>query len=408
MLSGYLIWMSKRGKQDDHYQTSENFQSEIINALRQVSKQTPKLTNNLVEGVTQLIPSLLEHPEQVEVTIWLLQLPDGLWSWSYSKVFIPNLEHDLTLMQKFAGGNKNLTFKLTSNPEWYQILGEIGDFWRSDDTPNIEYYKPLADLFEKLEDQPKLAALFSHIAYGKGEVNKRIFSKIPSKDGWHSKVYGVKVERKVTFLDILFLVLLEKFEIGEEISMRVGVAVAILLVTFSGGLAIGRVTAPASQNTENEESSSSQSHNLNPTTEGGQVDSPNQNLGSNNNSISSNVLLTNKLLETAFNNFDDTKQVIKSMIDKIAQDESTQQDKVILAIKKILSDESLQYSSVILNQEVSRNEEEKKWIEAIYLYQKSKNEKDGISQINIVGYLIEGDLTDVHLKKDIKKELKQN
>lgn len=246
-LSDYLIWMSKRGKQDDHYQTSENFQSEIINALRQVSNQTPRLIENLVEGVENLIPSLLENPEQVEVTVWLLQLPNGLWSWSYSKVFIPDyLEHDLNLMPKFARGNKNLTFKLTSHPEWNQILGELSIFWKNTSISKIERYQPLADLFEKLKDSPKLAAFFSHVAYGKGEVPKRIFSQIPSTDGWHSNVYGVRVERKVTFLEVLFLVLLQEFEIG-EISMRVGVAVAILLVFtglgFGGGLAIGRATA---------------------------------------------------------------------------------------------------------------------------------------------------------------------
>jgi hypothetical protein len=149
-------------------------------------------------------------------------------------------------MPKFARGNKNLTFKLTSHPEWQKNLGELSIFWKNTSISKIERYQPLADLFEKLEDQPKLAAFFSHVAYGKGEVPKRIFSQIPSTDGWHSNVYGVRVERKVTFLEVLFLVLLQEFEIG-EISMRVGVAVAILLVFtglgFGGGLAIGRATA---------------------------------------------------------------------------------------------------------------------------------------------------------------------
>ncbi|WRH67831.1 MAG: hypothetical protein RSE13_05785 [Planktothrix sp. GU0601_MAG3] len=262
--------MSKRGKQDDHYQTSENFQIEIGKALTQLSKHTPNLIliNNLVEGVTRLIPSLLENPEQVEVAVRLLRLPDGLWSWSYSKVFIPDyLDHDLKLMQKFASVEKNLTFKLTSHDEWYKILGEISNFWKNSSVPKLEYYKPLADLFEKLEDQPKLAAFFSHIAYGRGKVSKRMFSQLASRDGWHSNVYGVQVERKVTFLDLLFLLLLKDFEIRGSY-MRVGVALAILLVTFSGGLAIGRVTAFKSEYSNlTGETNSSPTSSATPTTE---------------------------------------------------------------------------------------------------------------------------------------------
>lgn len=406
-LSDYLIWMSKRGKQDDHYQTSENFQTEIRNALRPVSNQTPRLIENLVEGVENLIPSLLENPEQVEVAIWLLQLPNGLWSWSYSKVFIPDyLDHDLNLMPKFARGNKNLTFKLTSHPEWQKILGELSIFWKSRSASKIERYQPLADLFEHLEEPPELAALFSHVAYGRGEVSKGIFSRLPIQDGWDSKVYGVEVKRKVTLFQLFFLALLQKIEIG-EISMRVGVAVAILLVFtglgFGGGLAIGRATAPAYQNTKNKEYSPSQSYNPNQEDERYQVNSTKQDLGSTNNSISSNVLTNYDDLETAFDKFVDTKQVINSIINEIIGEKSTKQKDVISAIKETLNDDSLEYADVISNSIVSRNEKEKKWIEAIYLYQQSKKEK--YPSINIVGYLIEGGTTNDYLKEDIKKNL---
>jgi hypothetical protein len=406
-LSDYLIWMSKRGKQDDHYQTSENFQTEIRNALRPVSNQTPRLIENLVEGVENLIPSLLENPEQVEVAIWLLQLPNGLWSWSYSKVFIPDyLDHDLNLMPKFARGNKNLTFKLTSHPEWQKILGELSIFWKSRSASKIERYQPLADLFEHLEEPPELAALFSHVAYGRGEVSKGIFSRLPIQDGWDSKVYGVEVKRKVTLFQLFFLALLQKIEIG-EISMRVGVAVAILLVFtglgFGGGLAIGRATAPAYQNTKNKEYSPSQSYNPNQEDERYQVNSTKQDLGSTNNSISSNVLTNYDDLETAFDKFVDTKQVINSIINEIIEEKSTKQKDVISAIKETLNDDSLEYADVISNSIVSRNEKEKKWIEAIYLYQQSKKEK--YPSINIVGYLIEGGTTNDYLKEDIKKNL---
>ena len=406
-LSDYLIWMSKRGKQDDHYQTSENFQTEIRNALRPVFNQTPRLIENLVEGVENLIPSLLENPEQVEVAIWLLQLPNGLWSWSYSKVFIPDyLDHDLNLMPKFARGNKNLTFKLTSHPEWQKILGELSIFWKSRSASKIERYQPLADLFEHLEEPPELAALFSHVAYGRGEVSKGIFSRLPIQDGWDSKVYGVEVKRKVTLFQLFFLALLQKIEIG-EISMRVGVAVAILLVFtglgFGGGLAIGRATAPAYQNTKNKEYSPSQSYNPNQEDERYQVNSTKQDLGSTNNSISSNVLTNYDDLETAFDKFVDTKQVINSIINEIIEEKSTKQKDVISAIKETLNDDSLEYADVISNSIVSRNEKEKKWIEAIYLYQQSKKEK--YPSINIVGYLIEGGTTNDYLKEDIKKNL---
>lgn len=370
-LSDYLIWMSKRGKQDDHYQTSENFQSEIINALRQVSNQTPRLIENLVEGVENLIPSLLENPEQVEVTVWLLQLPNGLWSWSYSKVFIPDyLEHDLNLMPKFARGNKNLTFKLTSHPEWNQILGELSIFWKNTSISKIERYQPLADLFEKLKDSPKLAAFFSHVAYGKGEVPKRIFSQIPSTDGWHSNVYGVRVERKVTFLEVLFLVLLQEFEIG-EISMRVGVAVAILLVFtglgFGGGLAIGRATADKQPEKITDRASiafTPQPSDVPDETE----------ISKKPFSPSTPQAIEPEIDKTTLNNavkeFDSkTKSAIQDIIknaEKSGNNSAKQQ------IMQILGLRDLPYDSITKN-EISTKQT---WVEAIYTYQKNNSFQD--------------------------------
>jgi hypothetical protein len=349
-LSDYLIWMSKRGKQDDHYQTSENFQSEIINALRQVSNQTPRLIENLVEGVENLIPSLLENPEQVEVAAWLLQLPNGLWSWSYSKVFIPELENDLNLMRPVKGKN-NLPFKLTSHPEWQKILRELSIFWENPSALKREHYQPLADLFEKLEDQPKLAALFSHIAYGKGEVSKRIFSRLASGDGWHSNVYGVRVERKVTFVEVLFLALKQEFEIG-GIDMRVGVALAILLVFtglgFGTGLTVGLVTASKPESSNETKSS--------PTPSATPITKPE---------------INQAILDNAVNEFDNKTKVAIEYLIKNADGSVNEQYKQ--KIMKILGlPNSTSYDSIKNND----SEIKQTWVKAIYSYQEKNTFKD--------------------------------
>jgi hypothetical protein len=360
MLSGYLIWMSKRGKQDDHYQTSENFQTEIRKTLTQLPNQTPNLINNLIEGVENLIPTLLEHPEQVEVAVWLLKLPNGLWSWSYSKVFIPDyLDHDLKFLQKFAGRNENLTFKLDSHCEWNQILREICYFRRSDDTPKNKHYKPLADLFEKLEDQPKLAALFSHIAYGKGEVSKRIFSRLASGDGWRSNVYGVLVERKVTFVEVLFLALLEEFEIGGN-PMRVGVALAILLVTFSGGLAIGRATADKQPETPQPSTTSKPSDGSDQKTiQGNSPKSPTPS------ATQSNKPPAGFDEANAVTEFDQRTKVAIEDIIKKAEDSGNNLAKQ--QIMQILGLTPLTYDSI------KDTKLKTKWVEAIYNYQKNNS-----------------------------------
>ncbi|WP_313708103.1 hypothetical protein [Planktothrix agardhii] len=406
-LSDYLIWMSKRGKQDDHYQTSENFQSEIINTLRQVSNQTPRLINNLVEGVKSLIPTLLEQPDQVEVAVWLLQLPTGLWSWSYSKVFIPDyLEHDLNLMPKFARGNKNLTFKLTSHPEWQKNLGELSIFWKNTSISKIERYQPLADLFEKLEDQPKLAAFFSHVVYGKGEVPKRIFSQIPSTDGWHSNVYGVKVERKVTFLEVLFLVLVQEFEIG-EISMRVGVAVAILLVFtglgFGGGLAVGssfgkktdtHKQTPPPILTDNTQDSTSragepefQKPSSQPLTYGDYQ-----------------TQIPQEKKQEALDEFPGSIQVLQDMIKEIKDSSIYSEEEIVKGVKKSLTEnttlnsDSLDYSEA--KKTVKANQKAKEiWIDAIYQYQKNNNLPQQ------VGYILSPGATIKKLKEDVETNL---
>ncbi|CAD5989296.1 hypothetical protein PCC9214_05533 [Planktothrix tepida] len=251
MLSDYLIWMSKRGKQDDHYQTSENFQTEIINALRQVSNQTPRLINNLVEGVKILIPSLLEHPEQVEVAVWLLQLPNGLWKKYYDEKFIPELERDLKLMLRTKGKN-NLSFEHNIHPRWKPILEQLSIFWKNDYTPKIEYYKPLADLFQKLEKPPELAAFFSYVAYGKGKISKKIISNLPKQNGGNPNFYGIQLKRKVTKREKLFLAfkktLLINIKCG-EFPMQVPVwSVLVILFIFTGlgfraGLTVGLAKA---------------------------------------------------------------------------------------------------------------------------------------------------------------------
>ena len=390
MLSGYLIWMSKRGKQDDHYQTSENFQTEIINALRQVYNQTPRLIENLVEGVENLIPSLLENPEQVEFAVWLLQLPTGLWSWSYSKVFIPNLEHDLKLMQKFSGREKSLTFKLSSHDEWNKILGEISIFWKNPSAPKRENYKPLADLFEKLEDRPKLAALFSHIAYGKGEVPKRIFSKLESKKGWLSNVYGVQVERKVTFLEILFLVLLKEFKIRGSY-MRIGVALVILLVTFSGGLAIGRATADKNEKPTIQASTDPTSD---PSYPPYKTDLP---------KISpapstpqpTEPQIDKKVLDNAVKEFDKRTKVAIEDIIKNAGGSSNNSAKQ--QIMQILGLTNLTYDFITKNDVKTRQT----WVKAIYTYQK-KNSSQG-NPLTSDGIIDKGGET----AKKIEAELKQ-
>jgi hypothetical protein len=376
-LSDYLIWMSKRGKQDDHYQTSENFQSEIINALRQVSNQTPRLIENLVEGVENLIPSLLENPEQVEVAAWLLQLPNGLWSWSYSKVFIPELENDLNLMRPVKGKN-NLPFKLTSHPEWQKILRELSIFWENPSALKREHYQPLADLFEKLEDQPKLAALFSHIAYGKGEVSKRIFSRLASGDGWHSNVYGVRVERKVTFVEVLFLALKQEFEIG-GIDMRVGVALAILLVFtglgFGTGLTVGLVTAnnsTASQSDNSEDTKKTPVPSSSPTN-------------------------TNKInpqdLTRGVEKFEQTKLAIQDIIDNFDPNKKQLTENKIMKILKLNSN----YSSI--DKIDTKIKEDKEYlVTAIYNYQQAIQ---GNHQPN--GIIEKGDETANKIQEELKK-----
>ncbi|WRH67833.1 MAG: hypothetical protein RSE13_05795 [Planktothrix sp. GU0601_MAG3] len=353
--------MSKQGKQDDRYQTSENFQIEIGKALTQLYKHTPNLIliNNLVEGVTRLIPSLLKHPEQVEVAVWLLKLPNGLWSWSYSKFFIPNLEHYLISMPNFARGDKKATYKLTSHDEWNQILEKISYFWKKDAPPKLEDYKPLADLFEKLEKPPKLAALFSHIAYGKGEVPKQIFSKLANRDGWYCDVYGVNVEGKVTFLELLFLLLLKKFEIG-GIDMRVGVALAILLVTFSGGLAIGRVTADKQPETPQPSTTSKPSDGSDQKTiQGNSPKSPTPS------ATQSNKPPADFDEANAVTEFDQRTKVAIEDIIKKAEDSGNNLAKQ--QIMQILGLTPLTYDSI------KDTKLKTKWVEAIYNYQKNNS-----------------------------------
>jgi hypothetical protein len=309
-------------------------------------------------------------------------------------------------MPKFARGNKNLTFKLTSHPEWNQILGELSIFWKNTSISKIERYQPLADLFEKLENSPKLAAFFSHVAYGKGEVPKRIFSQIPSTDGWHSNVYGVKVERKVTFLEVLFLVLVQEFEIG-EISMRVGVAVAILLVFtglgFGGGLAVGssfgkktdtHKQTPPPILTDNTQDSTSragepefQKPSSQPLTYGDYQ-----------------TQIPQEKKQEALDEFPGSIQVLQDMIKEIKDSSIYSEEEIVKGVKKSLTEnttlnsDSLDYSEA--KKTVKANQKAKEiWIDAIYQYQKNNNLPQQ------VGYILSPGATIKKLKEDVETNL---
>ncbi|PSB54132.1 hypothetical protein C7B67_00225 [filamentous cyanobacterium Phorm 6] len=234
-LPEFLDWMQQRGKQEDHYQVSEVFQSEVNNFFTQMAGQPSYILSRINQGVMLIIPRIIQHPELLNPTFWLLSAPSGIWRKSYYQFISPNIKDQLSLVSKWGNTLPNVTKtqnsqpSITDDPQWKQLFNQLRVYWQNRPYPPDDKYLPLAELFSGL-DEAEMAAFFYQVSLGC--VPKKIFSQL-KQEGWKPNVpvYGLKIKKQVGLAEYLLVSLIE---IGGK-NVPLAIVFILLILTFMGG-----------------------------------------------------------------------------------------------------------------------------------------------------------------------------
>jgi len=386
-LPEFLSWMQKRGKQEDHYQVSETFQSEIKSSISGIAGNAQNFTLKITQGVKLIIPRLIEQPELLENVVWLLSFPSGLWKHIYSQQVVRDIDHDLSLMNPKVRQLPNLHSKIIHHEKWEKLANDVKVYWQDRYYPHQTQYQALAELFDKLES-PKIAAFFYQIGYG--EVPKRIFAEV-SNGGRNSNVYGLTLKKQVSFPESLLFLLME---LG-GIFVPLVIVVPLILLTFMVGLLGGKALfekTPYSLETNQSTTTSDNS----------KGDSfPAQTATQSPKDRTTNIVdpIPQYIEEEALKKFAETSRVMnKEVVNELVQ-EGLDKQQIISELKLLFQDTDLDYADAIKGGK-AKETTKKEWINAIYQYQ-SKNPEKTLP----AGYMLSEKSTVQELRKYLKKKL---
>lgn len=396
-LPEFLDWMQQRGKQEDHYQVSEVFQSEISNFFTQNPGQLSYILSKVNQGVVLIVPRIIQHSELLNPTVWLLNSPSGIWRKLYYQFLSQNIKNELTLMNPRVANPKNATRtenpqpSITDDDRWKILFNELKVYWQNRSCPPDEKYLPLAELFSGLEET-EIAASFYQVSLGC--VPKKIFSQL-NREGWKSNVfvYGLIIKKQVGVAEFLLVSLIK---IGLK-KMPVALVIILLILTFIGGFwsggalngskKPGQIPTPYSDNSQQSDRQAFPNNERDGYSEKSvqKVTIPPE---SNPNSSSSEIKPEYKegMKESRFQKtLDSIDRIVKDV--RLKKPEKSEQD-ILIALNEVLGVRDLNYDG-------AKNydyQEQIKLVKAIHLYQK----KFGTQ----LGYIDDG-------TKDTKRTLKQ-
>ena len=402
-LPEFLDWMQQRGKQEDHYQVSEVFQSEISNFFTQNAGSSQYILRKVFEGVMLIIPRIIQHSELLKPTVWLLNSPSGIWRKLYYQFVSQNIKNELTLMNPRVANPKNATRtensqpSITDDPQWKQLFNQLRVYWQNPRCPPDDKYLPLAELFSGL-DESEMAAFFYQVSLGC--VPKKIFSQL-NRERWNSNVfvYGLRIEKQVGVAEFLFVSLIK---IGLK-KMPIALVFILLILTFMGGFVSGSALngskKPGDTITSDSKNSqqSDRSENPNNKREGNfRQDaqttkiSP-RNLDSNGSQIDPEYQegMNEKIFKTTIDSIDKiVTDILKKKPEKFEED-------VLKALREVLDVGDLDYEGA---KNYDNRQEQIKLVKAIHSYQGRKFNKP-------LGYINDKQKTFNALKQDIESRL---
>ncbi|MEK0190958.1 hypothetical protein [Microcoleus anatoxicus] len=394
-LPEFLDWMQQRGKQEDHYQVSELFQSEVNNFFAQMAGQPSYILSRINQGFMLIIPRIIQHPELLNPTVWLLSAPSGIWRKLYYQLVQKDIKNELILMSKRVNTSQNAIrtqnslSSITDDPQWKKLFHELRVYWQNPSYPHDEKYLPLAELFGGL-DEAEMAVFFYQVSLGC--VPKKIFYRLKQK-GWKPNlpVYGLKIKKQVGLAESLLVSLIE---IG-GINVPLAIVFVLLILTFIGGFwsggalnsskKPGETTKSDSKNVQQSEQYPNIERDSNSEKSVQKVTIPPE---SNPNSSEIKPEYKEGMKEKRF-------QKTLDSIDQIVKDVSQKQGKsekdILRTLNEVLGFPELDYEKAKYESDL---QEQIKLVEAIYLYQK----KFGTQ----LGYIDDGTK---ETKKSLKKEI---
>ena len=242
----FLKWLAKSKKSETYYNVSQNLQKEILEEVPKFTQDCSKLSKQLKCGICIVIHSLVDDPDILQESKWLLTKP-GLWSKVYQESLSGELERDIDLISDHISGKKGLQFQAIQYRQWRVLLNDIVKFWLPQERRDSRYLT-LGDLFEAVKT-PNLAQVFygiggndinlnssvqisggsgikaaikavinnrvkrEHIetlenALGNSQVNENYWKSILDKEGasgaFREKIYGDRYVRLLTLKAMLF------------------------------------------------------------------------------------------------------------------------------------------------------------------------------------------------------------
>ncbi|MEZ2279242.1 MAG: hypothetical protein ACBR12_20265 [Microcoleus sp.] len=400
-LPDFLDWMQQRGKQEDHYQVSEVFQSEVNNFFTQNVGQSQHILRKVFEGVMFIIPRIIQHPELLNPTVWLLSAPSGIWRKLYYQLVQKDIKNELILMSKRVNTSQNATRtqnsqpSITDDPQWKQLFHELRVYWQNPSYPPDNKYLPLAELFGGLDDA-EMAAFFYQVSLGC--VPKKEFSQL-NHQGWNSNVFacGLRVKKQVGVAEYLLVSLIE---IGGK-NVPLALVIILLILTFMGGFWSGGAlnsSKKPGETTRNDSKNVQQSDVPYPNNErdGNSEKSVQKVTRPPESNPNSSEIKPDYKEGMKPERFKKTIDSIETIIREISLQKRKNNDDTLIAVKEVLDVPELDYEKAKYR---SDRQEQIKLVEAIYLYQ----EKSGLKAY---GYLDGPDKsTSQRLKQDIEFKL---
>ncbi|MGK7896704.1 MAG: hypothetical protein AB4372_24570, partial [Xenococcus sp. (in: cyanobacteria)] len=203
-LPSFLSWIQKSNNKKN-YNILYTLQNQVYRYYK--SKVIISLVDKVKEGIIIIIPQLVEQPELLDSTVWLLGERQGIWGYLYITKIMPAIDRDLqSIAQAYRTKQNELKLEVLSYPAWETILKNIQPYWQHNaDKYWYKDYKSIANFFLEIQkinksyQELKLYALFLYISQGK--IPKKLYfnldQNIRSFGDIFVYVYDIPLEREI-------------------------------------------------------------------------------------------------------------------------------------------------------------------------------------------------------------------
>ncbi|NEP00169.1 MAG: hypothetical protein F6K58_16120 [Symploca sp. SIO2E9] len=425
-LPEFLAWLNIKGgrqKPDNNQVISLEFQEALGSQLPQ---------EQLARGIKLILPELLERQITPEAVHWLLKAPKSAWKHCRGE-FINNFLIDLEMIGSFQQSSHQSSSSSESNSFrcgdkiWNKLLHylQVVRYRRRHSEP---YYRPLANLFEWLEEY-RLSAYFYQV--GCSKVPREIFIQaFSSSSSEHLVLSGLHLRKNLTLPE---KIIKQSSGILKYLLENRGIFCIIIGLSLLSGTITYVWIEITKEIAKEEDAQISSSHKTGIGSSNN--DSENQETTSGIGSVSKNETPAKETpnpiykmppnqKKKALRNFNATSESIQKIVEDLVNDnelnpkllknkKKLQQQpgqphepevQVVIGIKTILKYQNLNYAGAIEGKAEPKSIKYLKgeWVEAIYTYQKDK----GLESDGIINYRPgEFQLTYEKLKTDTKQHL---